>query len=154
MGNNATFDGTAFNSDVLFDIDISPDKKAFTVRFGNLVVDLGKGTAPIVTRTCSFALKLSGSDPGSEIPLSISGIAESGGGANGHLLFSVNDQTMFVDFSESSGGSFVKTLNYKVCEATELRVTVFLWADRDSTSDAGANLTVDTIDSELNKAQR
>jgi hypothetical protein len=51
------------------------------------------GSAPIVTRVFSFALPLSGAEPGMEIPFFVSGFVLSQEGANGHLLFSVNDQT-------------------------------------------------------------
>ena len=47
----------------------SDDKEAFTATFSGLVVSLdAKGSAPIVTRGFSFALPLSGADPGMEIP--------------------------------------------------------------------------------------
>ena len=156
MGNNLTFDSAPFNSSVRFDIDISSDRKAFTATFGDvgLDVDLGaKGTAPIVTRAFSFALKLSGAEPNSEIPFAIQGAAGVDQGANGHLLFSVNDQTMVVDFTESSANSFLKQFNYNVGAASELRITVFLWIDRDSTSDAGGTVSVTSIDTDVNKAQ-
>ncbi len=99
-------------------------------------------------------LKLSGADPGSEIPFHIQGYAFTENGANAHLLFSVNDQTMLADFPENSDGSFLKTLNYKVGAASELRITIFLVADRDSTSNSAATLTVSTIDTDVAKHQR
>lgn len=156
MGNDLTFDSAPFNSSVRFDIDISSDKKAFTATFGDagLGVDLGvKGTAPIVTRAFSFALKLSGAEPDSEIPFAVQGAAGVEQGANGHLLFSVNDQSIVVDFTEGSADSFLKQFNYKVGVASELRITVFLWIDRDSTSDAGGSVSVASIDTDVNKAQ-
>jgi hypothetical protein len=155
MGNDATFGGPTFNSDVGFSLDLSDDKKAFTVSFSGLALSLdAKGSAPIVTRVFSFALPLSGADPGAEIPFFVSGFVGTQKGANGHLLFSVNDQTMVVDFPENANNDFVKQLNYKVGSASELRITVFLLADRDSTSDAGVTLNVLSIDTDVNKQQR
>ena len=102
MANNTTFGGPTFNSDVGFDIGFSDDKKAFTATFSGLVVSLdATGSAPIVTRVFSFALPLSGADPGMEIPFFVSGFVLSQEGANGHLLFSVNDQSMVVDFQKT-----------------------------------------------------
>lgn len=155
MGNNATFGAPTFNSDVGFSLGLSDDKQAFTVSFSGLAVSLGaKGSAPIVTRAFSFALALSGADPGVEIPFFVSGFAATQAGANGHLLFSVNDQSMVVDFPENSNSDFVKQLNYQVGPASELRITVFLLADRDSTSDAAVALNVLSIDTDVNKRQR
>ena len=152
---DTTFGGPTFNSDVEFDINISDDKKAFTATFSGLGVSLdAPGSAPIVTRVFSFALPLSGADPGVEFPFFVSGFISSQEGANGHLLFSVNDQSMVVDFPENSNSDFVKQLNYQVGPASELRITVFLLADRDSTSDAAVALNVLSIDTDVNKQQR
>ena len=147
MGSDATFDSAPFNSGEGFDIVFEPGNTVFGAGFGGLAVDLGaKGTAPIVTRAFSFAVKLSSADPGSEIPLRVQGFAKTGSGVGAHLLLSVNDQTMVVDFPENSDNSFLKILNYKVGAESDLRITTFLVVDRDSTSDEGASLTVSTID--------
>jgi hypothetical protein len=147
MANNTTFGGPTFNSDVGFDIGFSDDKKAFTATFSGLVVSLdATGSAPIVTRVFSFALPLSGADPGMEIPFFVSGFVLSQEGANGHLLFSVNDK--------NSDNDFVQQFNYKVGSASELRISVFLLADRDSKSGAAVNLNVVAIDTDTAKHQR
>jgi hypothetical protein len=65
------------------------------------------------------------------------------------LLFSVNDQSMVVDFPKNSDNDFVQQLNYKVGSASELRISVFLLADRDSKSDAVVNLNVLAIDAQI-----
>jgi hypothetical protein len=153
--NDTTFGGPTFNSDVGFNIGFSDDKKAFTATFSGLGVSLdAKGSAPIVTRVFSFALPLSGADPGAEIPFFVSGFVLSQKGANGHLLFSVNDQTMVVDFPENSNNDFVQQLKYKAGDASELRISVFLLADRDSQSDAAVNLNVQAIDTDIVKHNR
>ena len=159
MANNTTFGGPTFHSEVEFNIGISEDKKAFTATFGGLGtlglgVSLGPGSPPIVTRVFSFALPLSGADPGMEIPFFVSGFVASEEGANGHLLFSVNDQSMVVDFPKNSDNDFVQQFNYKVGSASELRISVFLLADRDSKSGAAVNLNVQAIDTDTAKHQR
>jgi hypothetical protein len=96
----------------------SDDKEAFTATFSGLVVSLdATGSAPIVTRVFSFALPLSGADPGMEIPFFVSGFVLSQEGANGHLLFSVNDQSMVVDFPPKLGQRFRPTtqLQSRLC---------------------------------------
>jgi hypothetical protein len=155
MADDTTFGGPAFNSDVGFDIGFSEDKKAFTATFGGLVVSLdAKGVAPIVTRVFSFALPLSGGNPDMEIPFFISGFVLSQEGANAHLLFSVNDQSMVVDFPKNSNNDFVQQFNYKVDSASELRISVLLLADRDSKSGASVNLNILAIDTDTAKHQR
>ena len=149
---DATFGAPTFNPDVGFIINVSPDKKAFTAGFSGLVVSLVPGSAPIATCVFSFALPLSGADPGLEIPFFVSGYIFSPEGANGHLLFSVNDQSMVVDFPKNSDNDYVKQLNYKVGSDSELRITVFLLADRDSKSNATLSLNVSDINSNLDKA--
>jgi len=150
MANNTTFGGSSFNSDVEFNIGVSGDKKAFTANFSGLGVSLNaKGSPPIVTRVFSVARQLSGADPGVEIPFAVSGNVFSQEGANGHLLFSVNDQSMVVDFPKNSDNDFVQQLNYKVGSASELRISVFLLADRDSKSDAVVSLNVLAIDAQI-----
>ena len=92
----------------------SDDKEAFTATFSGLVVSLdATGSAPIVTRVFSFAFPLSGADTGMEIPFFVSGFV----GANGHLLFSVNDQSMVVDFPPKLGQRFRPTtqLQSRLC---------------------------------------
>jgi len=84
-----------------------------------------------------------------EIPFAVSGNVFSQEGANGHLLFSVNDQSMVVDFPKNSDNDFVQQLNYKVGSASELRISVFLLADRDSKSDAVVSLNVLAIDAQI-----
>ncbi len=157
MGTDATFGQPTFSSEPGISINLSDDNKAFTVTFSDpsgLAVRVDQGTAPIITRVCSFALPLSGADPGLEIPFSLQGFVLTETGANGHLLFSVNDQTMVVDFPENSDDSFLKQFSYKVGNASELRITVFLLGDRDSTSNDGVNLSVTSIDTDVLKQQR
>jgi hypothetical protein len=155
LASDATFGGPAFSSDVGFNIGLSDDKKAFTATFSGLGVGIdAKGSTPIVTRVFSFSLPLSGADPGMEIPFFVSGFVLSQKGANGHLLFSVNDQTLVVDFPENSNTDFVQQLKYKVGYASELRISVFLLADRDSKSDAAVNLSVQAIDTDIAKHRR
>lgn len=153
---DATFgQAPTFNTDVGFSLDVSQDKKAFTITFGNLAVSIdGKSSAPIVTRLFSFVLPLSGVDPGLEIPFFVSGFVSAEKGANGHLVFGVNEQTMVTDFTANSDKDFIQQLKYKVGSASEVRITIFLLADRDSTSDSAVHLNVTAIDTDILKHQR
>ena len=79
-GGSGTFgNAPTYNSDTGFTLWLSDDKKAFTVAFSNLLVQLiSNSSQPIITRTFSFSLPLSGIDPGTEIPFYVSGYALSG----------------------------------------------------------------------------
>jgi len=153
---DATFGQAAtFNSDVGFSLAVSPDKKAFTANFSGLTVRIdGESSAPMVSRAFSLALPLTGADPGQEIPFFVQGFVLSEKGANGHLVFTVNDQSIVADFPGNSENEFLQQIKYKVGDATEARITVFLAADRDSTSNSAINLNVTAIDTDIVKHQR
>ncbi len=150
---DATFGpGPTFNTDVGFDIALSPDKKAFTAMFSGLeaIID-GKSAPPIVTRVFSFSIPLAHAEPGQEIPFFVSGFAVAEKGANAHLMFTVNDQSTTACLPTESNEGFVHQLRYKATDATEARITVFLLANRDSNSDAAVHLNVSTIDTDIVK---
>ena len=153
IANDATFGpGITFNTDVGFDIAISPDKKAFTAVFGGLeaVID-GNSAPPIVTRSFSFSVPLTGARPGQEIPFFVSGSATAEKGANAHLVFTVNDQSMTAYLPGESKEGFVQRLTYKAADAAEAKITVFLLATRDSKSNAAVHLNVTAIDTDITK---
>ena len=147
MTQDAAFGQAAtFNTDVGFNLAVSPDKKAFTATFGGLeAIIQGTSAAPIATRVFSFSIPLSGADPGQEIPFTVQGHSASEKEATAHLVFSVNDQTTVVDFP------VVQQFKYKAGNAADARITVFLLADRDSRSNSGVQVNVATIDAELGK---
>ena len=128
---DAKFAAPTFESDVAFTVDISSDKKAFTAAFNGLGVKLAA--------------------PDLEIPFFVQGFVLAEKGSNGHLVFSVNDQTVVADFPSGSDKSFVQQLKYKAGWSNEVRITIFLLADRDSASDAGVSLNVTTIDTDIAK---
>lgn len=150
---DATFGpGPTFNTDVGFDIALSPDKKAFTALFGGLeaIID-GRSAPPIVTRAFSFSIPLKDAKPGQEIPFFVSGFAFAEKGANAHLLFSVNDQSSIAYLPTESKEGFVHQFKYKATDAAEAKITVFLLANRDSKSDAAVHLNVTAIDTDIAK---
>lgn len=153
MVQEATFgEAPTFSTDVGFSFALSPDKKAFTANFSGLeVVIEGKSASPIATRVFSFSLPLSGAEPGQEIPFFVSGFAFSEKEATAHLVFSVNNQTTVTDFPANSKTDFVQELKYTAGDAADVRITVFLLADRDSNSDSGVHINVIAIDTDIVK---
>jgi hypothetical protein len=117
MANGDAMFGQAatFNSDAGFVLAVSDDKKAFTATFSGLAVSLDPGSStPVVTRVFTFVLPLSGAAPDTEIPFFVSGFAFSEKGANGHLVFSINDQTTVVDFPGNSDQDSSNNSNSKL----------------------------------------
>jgi hypothetical protein len=153
VANDATFGpGITFNTDVGFDIAISPDNKAFTALFGGLEANIdGNSAPPIVTRTFSFSVPLKNAKPGQEIPFFVSGFSTAETGANAHLIFTVNDQSMVAYLPGESKEGFVHRLTYKATDATEAKITVFLLANRDSKSNAAVHLNVSAIDTDITR---
>jgi hypothetical protein len=159
VSSNATFDpALTFNTDVGFDLALSPDKKAFTATFGGLeaIID-GTSAPPIVTRVFSFSIPLANAEPGLEIPFFVQGTAELEKGANAHLVFTVNNQSTmaYLPAGSKDGAAFkdgfVHQMNYKATGAAEAKVTVFLLVSRDSKSGSAAYLNVSTIDTDIAK---
>ncbi len=151
MADAAFGQAAKFTTEVGFDLAVSDDKKAFTATFSGLEVVLeGKSGPPIASRVFSFSIPLTDADPYKEIPFAVQGFVVSQKEANAHVVFSVNNQTTVMDFPANSDTSFIQQLKYKPENgATEARVTVFLLADRDSTSDSAVHVNVNTIDTDM-----
>ena len=148
-------EAAVYRSDVGFVLDLSDDKKAFTATFSGLEVRVEpKSTTPVVTRDFSFSLPVKDAEPGSEIPFFVQGFVLCNKGTNAHLVFSVNDQSSVFDFPEGTDTSFLQHIKYKVGSGAELRVTVVLWADRDSRLEEGAHVNVSSIDTDVAKHGR
>ena len=156
MTRNAAFGQAAsFNTDVGFELGVSPDKKAFTANFSGLEVIIdGTSAAPIATRVFSFSVPLSGTDPGQEIPFTVQGHCLSEKEAAAHLVFSVNDQSTVVDFPVNSDSSYVHQLKYKAGKAADARIAVYLLADRDSRSGSAVQVNVTSIDADLGQKRK
>ncbi len=147
--------GVTFQSDIVVDFGINPDKKAFTAIFAGLEAKIvTKSSPPIVTRTYSFVMPLSGVKPTTAFPIYLQGYIFNQQGANGHLIFTVNDQTTVADFTEPSDRSFLQQIDFKPGTASDLRVTIVLIADRDSATDAAVNLSVTAVDSDTEKHKK
>lgn len=154
MVNTTAFGSVKFNTGVSFILDLSDDKQAFTASFAGLAVSINDaGAPPVVTNGFSFVLPLSGVDAGADISFAVSGFAGVEAGASGHLIFVVNETATSADFPDNADGGYVKQFNYKTGSAAELRISVLLVASRDSTTNAGATVTVSTIDTDMRKPQ-
>lgn len=146
----------SYHSDVGFDIDVSPDKRVFTMTFGNFQVAIppGKSSAPMATRLFCVALPIAaeakGVGGGVEIAFVVSGSVATLDGATGSMIFSVNGQTTVVDFPARSDRTFEHEFTFKAPAASECRLSIVLLSGRDfKDSNAEAYLNVTSINAEF-----
>lgn len=158
-----------FQSDDKFEYGLSPDKKAFTLTFSNLEVGIDGGKlpdqvakrmrsaavkAPVVTRVFSIVIPVNDGKP-IKTSFFANGYVLTEEGAHGTLLFSVNGQNTLVRFGPKSDRSFLQKLDFKAASASDIRMTVFLLAERDGKyPGASAYLNVSAIDTDLAAAKK
>ena len=65
------------------------------------------------------------------------------------ICFSASTIRPWSSIFQKTETTFLKQFSYKVSNPSELRITVFLLADRDSTSNGGVNLSVTSIDTDV-----
>lgn len=141
-----------YQSDEKFDLSVSDDKRALTVRFSDFQAAVGgsKSQAPVSTRLFSLVLPLQGDEKTVEIEFNLDGFVLALEGATASLVCSVNGQTTVADFPAGSDQSFVHTLKFTAETPSEARLCVVLLLGRDSSNaDAEAHLSLATIDAEI-----
>ena len=138
-----------YSSANAFDIGVSPDKRAFTVRFSDLFVevDAGKSPAPVATRVFSIVLPVDGGGAGLRISFTASGYAFASDGSSGYAVLSVNGKTSVMNFPSGTDMEFVQQLEFEAGRTSECRISVFIVVERGSES--AAYLNVSTIDAEM-----
>lgn len=165
VGKFLTFgDAPTFTSDGNCNFAVSDDKRAFDLACNAIEasVDGGKlpdsatqrsktkskASAPIATASYSFVLPVANGQS-VKIPFVLSGFVLTTKGAKALLLFRANGADTLVAFPEGTDREFVKTINYRAKGVSEVRVTVFVLAERPSTDAASAAfINVNKIDVE------
>ncbi len=143
-----------YQSDEKFDLDLSDDKRALTLRFAEgfeVTVGGHESQAPTSTHAFFLVLPLEGGDERAEVEFLVTnafvGTTE---GATATMVLSVNGQTTVADFPANSEQSFDHVLKFTAPSASECRLSVFLLVGRDSNnSNAEATLSVPVIDAEI-----
>jgi len=154
----ATFgDKPVFQSSDNFKINLSDDKKAFTLNFnpafeasaGNTASD----TALIGTNVLSVVIPVTGKEVNSLFVLTASITAEEGAG--GMLMLKVNDQQTITHFKKTDEKSVLVQLKYRAKNPGDIRLTVFLLAERDAAHPkAAALIHALSIDADLDPANK
>jgi hypothetical protein len=160
-------DKPTFQSDAKFSYALSADKKAFTLAFDGLEVQVDGGklpdkiakrvrssvtTAPVATRVFSTVIPVkAGKDVRST--LFVSGFVLTTSRAGATLLFTVNGQNIVTSFGPNADKSFIQPLEFRASSTSEIRMSIFLLAEREGQGPA-AYLNVSAIDTDAALARK
>ena len=147
---------------------VSPDKKAFTLIFDDLVAAVNScktkpapsqlgpihPTTPVVSRTSTIVIPVTGGNP-LKMSLFVRGYAATTIGAHATLLLNVNGKPTVINFSPNTDREFTETIEISAPYVAEIRLTAVLLAECDGTHlGSEAYISVDTIDSDLTLAKQ
>lgn len=127
---------------------VSDDEKAFEIRFetalaagvGNPVFDgLERTPAPISTNVYSAVIPVAGKG-GVKTSFVANGFGVTEPGTNTMLILTVNDQLSVTHFASKKDEAFTVAFAYRPKAVTDIRLTVVLIAERDSTHPAASAL--------------
>jgi len=156
-------DGTAFTL-ILIDLGVgtsgeSAPQLAKEGKIAKAIAKLKRGTVgnpPIASRVFSIVIPVKGGTP-FKTTFTVGGSAVNNEGGRSTLVFTVNGQSTIRSFapnSDISDSDFVQQVDYVAESTSEIRLTVFLLAERDGQAQgAPSTLLVDTIDTDLAIAQ-
>jgi hypothetical protein len=165
-------DKPTFQSDGNFSYSLSPDKQAVTLTFpdfsaeagpsadgGKIAKAIGKlkraatGNPPITSRAFSIVIPVKAGTP-FKTSFHVQGYAFTNGGGRATLLFGVNGQNTVASFAPNTDSDSFPQFDYATESTSEIRLTVFLQAERDGQfQDAAAHINIIAIDIGLDQAQ-
>jgi hypothetical protein len=142
-----------YQGDLGFQAGVSDDKRALTITFSDVTVELGKApgdTAPTASRTLSLQLPLQGGVGRAEIEFTLQAGIFLTEGAHATVLLSVNGQSTVADLLAEPEQTFVQTLAFAEDTPAECRLFAMLMVGRDSRfPEAAAVANVVSIDAEV-----
>jgi len=132
-----------------YELNISPDKRALTLTFSDLVAHVGGkgGSVPVVSRLFNFVVPLEGDEDHAEIEFNVGGTLALEKGATATLVCSVNGQTVATDFTPESDLSVLQVLTFKTDRPSECRLSILLLVGHDAGTEG--HLGVMSIDAEV-----
>jgi hypothetical protein len=142
----------AASGDDGFDISISDDGLAFTLRFAEIQAEVDAGKSPdlVAARVFSAILPLDGGDNGTDISFAAGGFASATDGASGYAVLSVNGKTSVEHFPAGTDQEFVQQLRLEAGPACECHLTVVAIVQRDPAfPNAAATLRPSSVDAEI-----
>jgi hypothetical protein len=141
-------EGPTFSSEKKIAYHLEDDKQAFEIRFdttlaagvGTAIFDgVPKTDAPVSTRIYSAVIPATGKNV--KTSFVVNGFGATEAGTNTVLMLSVNDQHSVTHFAPNrKDQAFLAALPYRAKTVTDVRLTVVLVAERDSTHPDGSAL--------------
>lgn len=135
-----------------FDISISDDGQAFTLRFSSLQAAVDAGTSPdmVAARVFSAVLPIDGGDKEVDISFATSGFALATEGASGYAVLSVNGQAAVQQFPAGTDQEFVQQLKVEAGPTSVCHLAVVAVVQRDPAHpEAAATLSLSAVDAEI-----
>jgi hypothetical protein len=142
----------AASGDDGFDISISDDGLAFTLRFAEIQAEVDATKSPdlVAARVFSAVLPLDGGDTGANVSFTTSGFAFATEGASGYAVLSVNGVTSVEQFPAGTDQEFVQQLRFEAGPTCQCQLSVVAVVQRDPTfPDAVATLRPSSVDAEI-----
>ena len=131
-----------------FDIGISDDGQAATMRFDNLEVSVGP--ASVATQVATFTLPIIENATDLHVQLAIQGYVLTGPGTRAILVAHLGDTTDLAPFAPGSDQSILQALEATLPAGVDVQPTLFLLVERNSgDKNLGAYLNVATLDFSL-----
>lgn len=142
----------AASGDDGFDISISDDGQAFTLRFAEIQADVDAGKSPdmVAARVFSAVLPVDGGDNGVDISFTTSGFAIASEGASGYAVLSVNGKASVEHFPAGTEKEFMQQLRFEAGPTSECHLAVVAVVQRDASfPEAVATVRPSTVDAEI-----
>jgi hypothetical protein len=142
----------AASGDDGFDISISDDGLAFTLRFAEIQAEVDATKSPdlVAARVFSAVLPLDGRDNGADISFAVGGFAFATEGASGYAVLDVNGVTSVEQFPAGTDQEFTQQLRFEAGPTCECHLTVVAVVQRaPAFPDAVATLRPSSVDAEI-----
>jgi hypothetical protein len=141
FGNKLTFESSAAS------YDVSADKQAFTMTV-NPALEASAGKLPVGMQTFSAVIPVSGWHIDATFVVSAFVSVDEGAGAT--VIIAANDTSTVTRFAPGTNKGIEVVHRYRTQAASEIRLAVFLLADRDQAHpNASAGIHADNIDGEF-----
>lgn len=148
-----TFGGGMSVSGASYDLAVTGDMKAFTIRFSDLQLDVGDGAGSpmsVAGRMAWVVMPLDGTEKGVEITFVLSGYAIAADGAVGSLALRVGGRTSVVEFPSGSDREIEESVTYTTTGSeAEVHLAVCAMVERDGPDGGVSNLSLTAIDGNI-----
>jgi hypothetical protein len=146
FGDKLTFQSSAAS------YDVSSDKQAFTMTV-NPAIEVSAGNPPVATQAFSAVIPASGRNI--DASFAVSAFVRVDEGASATMIIAANDTSTVKRFPSGTNQSVEVVHRYRAGAASDIRLTIFLLAERDQAHpDAAAGIHADNIDGDLGQPKK